>query len=234
MKTRPVLAVETSDNMKLGPVSATYVSQASCPPGCPFYENGCYAEYGPVGFMTARLNDSKVRSPLAVARAEAEAVGGLTGDRPLRLHVVGDCRTRGAAKILAEAAEKYTAKRRSPVWTYTHAWRDIDREDWGKISVLASCESTEQAEDAMYLGYAVALVVDRFESDSQYHLDGLRVIPCPYQTRGTQCRDCRLCWRDQTLHAERMVIAFEAHGSGASRVRTALPVINNPNRQEAA
>jgi hypothetical protein len=33
--TPPAFAVETSDNAKIGPVSATYVAQDSCPPSCP-------------------------------------------------------------------------------------------------------------------------------------------------------------------------------------------------------
>ena len=40
-------AVETSDNAKTGPVSATYASQHSCP-RCPLRGGGCYAEFGPL------------------------------------------------------------------------------------------------------------------------------------------------------------------------------------------
>src|SRR5262245_51876429 len=83
------VAVETSDNRKLGPVSATYASQASCPRSCPWFGSGCYAETGHVGHTTRRLNRSAVRGPLAVARAEARAIDRLTADRLLRLHVVG-------------------------------------------------------------------------------------------------------------------------------------------------
>jgi len=37
-------------------VSATYVSQQSCPDDCPLLGNGCYAETGNVGIHTNRLN----------------------------------------------------------------------------------------------------------------------------------------------------------------------------------
>ena len=116
----PVLAVETSSNAKLGACSATYVTQGSCP-ACPFLGNGCYAGYGPLGWQAARLNGSSVLAPARIARAEARAIDGLTGDRPLRLHVVGDCRTPLAARIVARAAERYGARGGRQVWTYTHA-----------------------------------------------------------------------------------------------------------------
>ena len=48
-----VVAVEVSGNRKLGPVSATYVSQRSCPRDCPFLGRGCYAEWGHTGVHSA-------------------------------------------------------------------------------------------------------------------------------------------------------------------------------------
>ena len=80
----PVTTIETSDNRKLGAVSATYASQSSCPRSCPWFGKGCYAEHGPVGFTTRRLNRSTARSAVRIAEAEARAIDGLTGDRLLR------------------------------------------------------------------------------------------------------------------------------------------------------
>src|SRR5262245_8197094 len=91
-------ATEISDNAKTGRVSATYAAQASCPTTCPFLRNGCYAELGAsfAGFTTNRLNKAAAADgarALEVAKAEAAAIATLSGKRPLRLHVVGDCRT---------------------------------------------------------------------------------------------------------------------------------------------
>lgn len=244
MTTVAVIAVETTENRKTGPVSVTHVSQASCPRSCPLFDNGCYAEVGPQGFITSRLNDSDVTRPDVIARQEAEAIDSLTGDRPLRLHVVGDCRTPAAARIVAAACERYKqrsnpwkAPRPTPlmralghppaeqdVWTYTHAWRDVERTDWGSVSVLASCETAAQAEEAHARGYAVALIVPQFAQDGAYDLPGtlLRVIPCPWQTRGVTCRECRLCWDSERLHREGLVIGFAAHGSQRNSVLETL------------
>jgi hypothetical protein len=222
------IAVETSANAKLGPVSATYASQASCPTSCPWYRNGCYAEAGLVGYQTRRLNRSALRGALRIAQAEARAIDGLTGDRLLRLHVVGDARTAAAARTLGAAARRYAARGNLPrrgrkVWTYTHAWRAVPRASWGEaVSVLASVETVRDARAAMAKGYAAAVVVAAFERPSAYPIDGVTVLPCPNQTRGVTCRDCGLCRDDERLRAAGLVIAFQAHSTGAPAVRKTL------------
>src|SRR6185369_407908 len=111
MSTQPrVMAVEDSTNRKLGFCAATYVTQESCPE-CAFRGRGCYAEHGLVGFLTRRLNRAHPLNPARIAMEEAMAITKLTGDRPLRLHVVGDARTKRAAEILAHAAKVYRRRR---------------------------------------------------------------------------------------------------------------------------
>lgn len=230
----PVAAIETSDNRKLGPISATYASQESCPSSCPWFGKGCYAEKGPTSFTTRRLNRSAVRGALRIAETEARAIDTLTGDRLLRLHVVGDARTDAAARVLGAAADRYSRRGNTPrkgrkVWTYSHAWRTVSRESWGhSVSVLASVETVRDAREAMAKGYAAAVVVSSFERDSAYQIDGVTVVPCPNQTQDITCRDCGLCRDDERLRSAGLVIAFEAHGSGAGSMRQtlrSLPVI---------
>lgn len=229
------ILVVKSDNAKIGPISATYVSQSSCDPDCPFLHNGCYAEqngYNGAGAITNRLNQSTVKSSIKLAQTEAALIDTLTGHRDLRLHVVGDCRTTAAAKILAQATKRFyerSSKRHSQarVFTYTHSWRNIHRAAWGPISVLASCETTEAVQQAQEAGYAAAIVVDQFEQKKAYSLTQgsttVKVIPCPAQTYADiTCHDCRLCMNADRLHAAGLTIAFEAHGAGKKRILYAL------------
>jgi hypothetical protein len=222
-------AVESSTNRKLGAASATYVSQASCPASCPWYGSGCYAENGPIGYTTRRLNRSPERRAERIARDEARAVDGLSGSRPLRLHVVGDARTKAAARILARAAQRFRARGGQPVWSYTHAWRTVDRASWGPVSVLASCETPADAREAMAAGYAAALVVEHHASDKAHDVGGVRVIPCPNQTRGVTCTDCGLCMDDGRLRSRGLAIAFAAHGRSIKpalrQTLASLPVV---------
>lgn len=221
-KSTGVVAVERSRNTKVGDCSATYVSQASCPADCALRNAGCYAEYGHVGLVTNRVNAEEQINALVLAKREAKAIRALSGERPLRLHVVGDCRTDAAARTVAAACGEYTTRYGSPVWGYTHAWRDVPADAWGPVSVLASCERPEQIQAARDRGYATAIVVDRHVSDKRYTVDGERVIPCPQQTRGVSCAECRLCWDAGRLKRDRVSIAFEAHGVQASKVRNVI------------
>ena len=78
---------------------------------------------------------------------EAIALAGLSGKLPVRLHVVGDATTNTAAKSLSDAAQYHTNKYGQPVWSYTHAWRQVDRRSWQRVSILASRESTQEPEE---------------------------------------------------------------------------------------
>jgi uncharacterized protein YlaI len=216
------LVVEKTSNRKVGDCSVTMAAQISCPPTCPFLKNGCYAEHGLQGIHTRRQNAKQI-SALDEARQEAKAINAMSGKRPLRLHVVGDCATNVAAKTVSKAAEGYTAKHSKPVWTYTHAWRNVDRPSWRGVSVLASCESTKQAHEAMQRDYAACMTVAAHPADGKaFTQDGLKVIPCPEQTRNATCDTCRLCWDDGALKARNAIISFAAHGTGAKRVRESL------------
>lgn len=118
------------------------------------------------------------------------------------------------ARTLADGAKAWNG----PVWTYTHAHREVPREAWGRVSVLASCEKPQDAADAMDRGYAAALVTPPHPEDGRaYELGGVKVIPCPNQTRGVQCSECRLCFDDARLLASRSVIGFEVHGASKKR-----------------
>ena len=218
-----------SSNRKLATrkqVSVTMAAQASCPPDCPFFKKGCYAERGPQGMITSKLNKSPITDPVGIAEHEAKQIGRLSGVFDLRLHVVGDARTDQAAMILAHASAEYRTKHNRPVWTYTHA-HDVDRNSWGPVSVLRSCESMEQVKKAHQDNYAAALVVAEFESEKAYPLeDGYVGIPCPQMTgKAASCAECGLCKKDRLLHSSKRVILFAAHGSGKKRVIEMLKLV---------
>lgn len=225
----PVMVVEKSANRKLvgdgkqGFMSCTYVSQASCPKTCPFYHAGCYAESGPTGFQTAKVNKSTEQNPVTISEQEAVAILTLSGENHLRLHVVGDCTTDEGAAALAKSAAIYSARHGKKVYTYTHG--KTARSAWGDISVLASVENMTAAKDAHNRGYAPAMVVSEFKDTKAYDLgDGFKGIPCPAQTgRAKGCVQCGLCMNDKALFKGKKIILFEAHGSSKRKM---LPVLN--------
>lgn len=222
---KAVIAVEKSKNKKIGNISATMVSQASCPKSCPFFLKGCYAKYGYMGmFVTSKLNKSKVLSSVKLATLEAAAILGLKGKNPLRLHVVGDSKTTIAVRIIRAACEVYESRFGQKAYTYTHCWEWIKRLEWGGISVLASCETKIQLIKAHKRGYASALVVNEFKQNTSYDIgDGFTLIPCPAQTReNVTCEKCKLCTKDQFLYANKKVVGFAKHGTAKSSMSEIL------------
>ena len=223
---RYAMAFETSQNAKIGRTSATYATQASCPRSCPFFGNGCYAEVAFCGITTRRLNayaSTLDLSPEDIADAEAREIAALTGKLPLRVHVVGDCRTNGAASTIGAAMVAHTAKHGQFAWTYTHAWRDVARESWHGASVLASVETADDARAAGARGYATAIVVSEHPSNKVYDLDGVKVLPCPGEVNdAVTCATCGLCGKDSTLRERGLTIGFAAHSARAAQVKSAL------------
>lgn len=229
------LAAARSSNEKIGDCATTYAAQASCPTSCVFYAGGgCYAENGTLySGITRPLNEAAERagaSAIDVAKEEAAAIDALgatdlseISGRPLRLHTVGDCRSDEAARIVAAAAERYMERGGGPVWAYTHAWRTVDRGSWGRVSVLASCETAEQVELARARGYAASIVVADFVQRTKYvHGAGLAVLPCPAQTTsGVTCSTCRLCMDDGALRERGYAIAFAIHGTAFTAKKAA-------------
>jgi hypothetical protein len=219
-------AVEKSMNAKTGLVSATYVSQVSCPKDCTWLKSGCYAEAGNAAFTTNRLNKAEGTS-LDAALSEAESIRGLSGTFPLRLHIVGDCPNEISADIVSDACENFKNK----VWSYTHAWRSVARVYWRKVSILASCETLRDTVAAMQRGYAASIVVSKFKSDKAWiensEAGPIKVIPCPNQTKGVTCTKCQLCWKDTFLLKNKSVIAFETHGSRKNKMNEKLIILNS-------
>ena len=230
-----MLLTLSTNNAKIGAAATTYAPiKNTCDPSCPFLNDGCYGQNGPVAIHGKRLEttfDGVGADTVALwEAAEIRDHGArMRFPMPLRLHTFGDCRTEFAARVVSDASRSW----KGPVWTYTHAWRNVPRERWNRVSVLASCESLAQAKEAMKAGYAAAIVVNEHPADGRAYKaitaddphNEVRVIPCPEQTRGIKCTDCRLCWDDSKLLAGSSVIAFAAHGAGAKKARKHLTVV---------
>lgn len=231
------LAIPKSGNEKTGPIAATYTGTDRTCVGCPHKGTGsCYYESGfRTRGLNGRLNDAargQKASRLRIARAEARAIDGLltsgrVKNRPLRIHVGGDAPTPEAAALIAGAARRYSERIEAPAYTYTHAWRDVPRSAWQGVSVLASVESLKDAKKALKLGYAPAIIVDHFDGDKSSIVDGIRLIPCPAQTKDNiSCADCRLCMDADRLVSTRSAVAFAAHGVQARKTREILQAVN--------
>lgn len=213
-----------SKNEKIGNIAATYLPiQQTCPNSCPLKETICYAGQSFVGIHNARLQ-RKCASMKSydIIRKEAREIsknGCKANGKSLRLHVSGDVKTPKMAALLGNAAKKWNGK----VYSYTHSWMNIPRENFKDISILASVENISDAKKALRKGYAPALIVEKHpENGKAYTKDGLKLIPCPQQTRGVKCDKCCLCMNDKFLKENKSIITFAAHGAASSRALTVI------------
>ena len=205
-----IISTEISHNRKTGPVSATYAAQTTCPSTCPLRKNGCYAESKRTGLHTYRINKTTA-SALTLAKREADGIDKLSGLMDLRVHVVGDCKTDAAAKLVSSASERFMKRKRPTLaWSYTHAWKKVKRASWGKMSILASCHNIKEVKSAIKRGYATAMTVEHMPAKA-YKKDGLTFVPCLEQTRGTTCVECRLCFKDEVLLKKNLIVLFAIH-----------------------
>lgn len=219
-----------SHNVKVGDVAVTYAPvDQTCPSACPLKGNGCYAQGGNVGLHMRRLQVAcdgiNGDTVAALEGAEIADMGSKApAGHPLRIHVSGDASTDYRALLLAKGAEAWPG----PVWSYTHAWRSVNRHSWGRVSVLASCESIKEVVLAYLQGYAASLVVAKHPENGRAFTtpEGVKVIPCPAQTRDVKCTDCKLCWNDALLFRQRACVSFETHGYAKKRANRVLNVIH--------
>jgi len=230
--------VSNSANVKLSKtgkgVDATYASiKATCPKDCKLRDSGCYSQTGNTFFTVKRLDETaNGKSGIMVAKEEAFAIDNsyrgkkVPDGQLLRIHVSGDCTTNTAAKKVSAAANRWLKRGGKRVWSYTHAWRNVKRESWGKVNVLASMESPKDGMAAIKRGYAPALVVGSFTNDKAFVADGIRWIPCPAQTKDkVTCQDCKLCHNVDKLVERNAGIAFAVHGVQKNKAKRHLTVL---------
>lgn len=216
-------------------VDATYTSiESTCPSSCPLKDEGCYAQLSFVGMQVTRLDNEAIgMTAIQVAKAEAKAIdesyngGSIPSNRSMRLHVSGDSRTLTGSKLINSAVGRWKVRGGGDCWSYTHAWKNIPRNIWSNVSMLASVSSISEAEEAKNNGYAPAIVVSEHISDKAYLLDGsdIKWIPCPAQTKGIGCTDCKLCFNADRLFKDNFGIAFEAHGVKKNAVKRHLNIL---------
>lgn len=204
----PVLVVENSRNTKIGDASATYAPMKTCPDTCIFLNNGCYAQGGFCHVKVKQMaRAAEGMNVYELAAFEADGIRSLTGEKPLRLHVTGDCKDGICTGMISSACMKYIKKHNNPVWGYTHNWRYVDRNSWRGVSIMASCETSDDVLEAYRKGYVASITSSEIPNDGRFEY-----VVCPSQSSGKKCVDCRLCLYSDRLLNRKIVIFHIVHG----------------------
>jgi hypothetical protein len=204
-------------NQKLGDVATesrpTGPTGPTCPLSCvhhPKHGGDCYSHaadrYHPS--VQAGMRDRaeiERRHPRAYWNDRAR-IWTLWAERgiPLRALVHGDLLDPRSKRIDTRWLSYFVRAVRSSgirAWLYTHTWRELSERHLAlldsapRLRVFASCDSEREAAEAARRGFRVALVSDlQSEWKRISQSVGQTLIPCPHQTHGITCRDCRYCY----------------------------------------
>lgn len=207
-----------SGNTKTGPIPVSTTSQATCPPSCAMYGQGCYAEHHWLGKHLEKVPTNGLTWEAFCACVEMLPEGQLwrhnqAGDLP----GVGETVDEGALRALVQA----NTGRRG--FTYTHkksrqAIHAVRYANEHGFTVNVSCDSLEEADrwraDCPTLPL-VAVIPEAEARDTFLTPGGNRVTVCPAQTRDdVTCASCKLC----SVASRRTIVAFRAHGQQRKKV----------------
>lgn len=211
--------VRISQNAKLGPIPAAYVSEETCPDVCPLKHSGCYGDSGNVAIHWKKVSAGKtgVEWPAFIDRVKA-----LPRHTLWRYAVVGDIpHTDGLIDVtMLDGLVKANSGKRG--WAYSHHnvtlahnQEAIAGANARGFTVNLSADSLEEVDLKYALGIApVVTLLPRDAGKVTRTQGGIRVVTCPATlNKQITCSNCGICQRAD----RRVVIGFPAHGSGAKK-----------------
>jgi hypothetical protein len=208
-----------SDNRKVGPLPVSITSGETCPHSCPFYGNGCYAEYGPLsrhwGIVTS--GDRGMGWDMF-----CDAVATLPEGQLWRHNAAGDLPGDGVNIDRRALAQLVLANQGKRGFTYTH-YRPDNVNNWNAIfeannagfRVNLSADNLEQADELFDMDIApVAVALPHDQTENTVTPKGRTVVVCPATQRDdVSCATCGLCQRERPT-----IVGFPAHGTGYKKV----------------
>lgn len=212
--------VRISANRKTGPIPVTMATRDTCPPSCPFKNNGCYAERGPVSWQWRKLEQGKNARTLPELCALIRTI---PGGSLWRHDVAGDLP--GTGETIDEDALRaiVRANRGRRGFTYTHKATTPGNVDAIKqatargFTINASADTTEQADTFAAQGLPVAVVIPATAAKVSHTPAGRKIVTCPAESsKRVTCSTCGLCY----LAARPYIIGFKEKGRKHHAKRT--------------
>lgn len=222
--------IPASRDKKLGGLSATYTSNATCPGTCPFHGHGCYAERGNVNLWRLKINAAAWGVPLDKAAELVASKDKTPTFVPCRLNVLGDVCKNSRIDWAQVLEYKRIFRLRSNTFGYTHGpvltedvqmFRQVNS---ARFCLNRSCENPREAVDLFKKGVPTVLAVNTFTMPHHWGTyDDVPMVQCPYQTRGLTCAQCKLCMQAN----RKCVVVFEDDTNKTKNPRKFKPFLVN-------
>jgi len=212
-----------SRNAKTGPIPVSTTSADTCPDTCPFKNNGCYAQYGPLKLHWDRVSRGERMMPWTEF---LDAIRRLPKQQLWRHNQAGDLPGQGTSVDAVLLGQLVRANRGKRGFTYTHKPMTVDNlvlvrdATQNGFTINASASSLAEADTLMDLGLQVVAVVPESAPEKGTTPGGYPYVVCPAQDQDNMnCANCGLC---QLADPKRPVIAFRAHGTGKKKIEALL------------
>ena len=209
-----------SKNAKVGKMAVTTSTATTCPTACPFRDNGCYAESGPLKLHWLKVTKgergddwSTFLDKIKDLPAGSKWRHNQAGDLP------GDTQDLDSTKC-ADLARANEGKRG---FTYTHY--DVLENFQNAITVNimnnlgftvnVSANNLDHADKLCDLDIApVATVLPIEQTTNTVTPKGRKVVVCPATYKDdVSCADCMLCEKRD----RKVIVGFPAHGTGKKK-----------------
>jgi len=205
-----------SKNAKVGPIPVTTSTATTCPVSCPFADNGCYAESGPLKLHWLKVTEgkrgdnwstfiSKIKNLPPLQKWRHNQAGDLPGDTVNLDH--------------DKCIELARANDNKRGFTYTHydvlsSWDNrvtVNMMNHLGFTVNLSANNLDHADQLCDLDIApVATVLPIDQTTNTWTAKGRKVVVCPAIYKDDiSCTDCMLCEKRE----RKVVIGFPAHGT---------------------
>ena len=209
-----------SKNAKLGKIPTTTSTATTCPTACPFRDNGCYAESGPLKLHWLKVTKgergddwSTFLDKIKELPAGSKWRHNQAGDLP------GDTKDLDSTKCV-DLAKANEGKRG---FTYTHYdvldnfqnAITVNMMNHLGFTVNVSANNLEHAHKLCDLDIApVATVLPIEQTTNTVTPKGRKVVVCPATYKDdVSCADCMLCEKRD----RKVIVGFPAHGTSKKK-----------------
>ena len=209
-----------SKNAKVGKMAVTTSTATTCPSACPFKDNGCYAESGPLKLHWLKVTEGKrgddwstfldkIKELPAGSKWRHNQAGDLPGD------------TQNLDDVKCVQLAKANEGKRG--FTYTHY--DVLENFQNAITVNimnhlgftvnVSANNLDHADQLCDLDIApVATVLPIEQTTNTVTPKGRKVVVCPATYKDdVSCADCMLCEKRD----RKVIVGFPAHGTSKKK-----------------
>jgi len=206
MNERKVHWVAMTTDKKVGPVMASYSPLDTCPDSCGFKSGGCYAwELFYLRVLGEKISDGRIK----IRTMEEAFKGSRRSAKIVRHRVAGD--------VVGDVDEtvrecEFAEENKLINIGYTHDWKNPEAQKLKKW-FRASCNTLEEAQEAIDMGWAVTITAHGENVPKKTKLLNRRAVLCPAQVdkERMDCNTCKMCKTNG--NTKDVIIMFETHGN---------------------